>query len=207
MNLHVGRVAGLILVAVLVVGLILAGLLLAGGPRTARIVDCAHGYHNIAGRQRLRAQRALTLSSLLTSPHHRDLQHHGDPPLPLSTGIVRARKLSQATMSNIRQSLVFALAAGASGRHPQRPPGAQARGQVTTQSTPALDVKRLVGGRCSSIVNLPVAIVTHSEDRPIPTSVIEVLQGPVESAALSTTSLVFPPQPASNLRSSCCYPR
>ncbi len=48
-NLHDGRVAGLILIAVLVVGLILVGLLLARGPRTARIVDCAPRYHNIAG--------------------------------------------------------------------------------------------------------------------------------------------------------------
>jgi len=39
------------------------------------------------------------------------------------------------------------------------------------------------GGRPGErIAALPVAIVTHSEDRPIHTSVIEVLRGPVESA-------------------------
>ncbi len=44
-----GRSAWLILVAALVVALVLAVLLLTRGPRTARIVDCAPGYHNISG--------------------------------------------------------------------------------------------------------------------------------------------------------------
>lgn len=48
-HLHVRRVAVLVLVAVLVIGVVVVGLLLTREPRTARIVDCAHGYHNIAG--------------------------------------------------------------------------------------------------------------------------------------------------------------
>jgi len=39
----------LALVAVLLIGLVLAGVLLTRGPSHARIVDCAPGYHNIAG--------------------------------------------------------------------------------------------------------------------------------------------------------------
>ncbi len=48
-NLGFERAAALSLAGVLVVALVVAGLLLTRGPRTARIVDCAPGYHNVAG--------------------------------------------------------------------------------------------------------------------------------------------------------------
>lgn len=50
----------LVFVVALVIALVLAVLLLTRGPRTARIVDCAPGYHNISGAESDCGQLTLT---------------------------------------------------------------------------------------------------------------------------------------------------